>query len=222
MKSKVSIFIVLTLILVFSAVLRMHSFYLPHNSGDQIFYLSLAMKLEQSGLAGYNLKGIDIISDGNILAVVNSRDPERGTLLEGLERGNVFYYSEQPLNNKPPAYSFLLMLSHKIFSPDKPYLSVDGNLGNQAIFLRPKVFLNSQFYAVGINFVFSLLFISIIFFLAQALFNERVGLWASLLMAVSPLNLLTSQRLWADDMLSVFCALSILLFLQGKKRLICF
>lgn len=62
MNSKCFSCLVLILVLFSAVLLRIPTFYLPHNHGDRIFYLGLAMKLEQAGLKNYNLKGIDIIS----------------------------------------------------------------------------------------------------------------------------------------------------------------
>lgn len=217
-KNKILTFVIISIILLFASCLRIFTFYLPHNHGDQILYLGLAMKLEKFGLEGYNLKGIDIISDGNILAAVESKNDRTGSLLKGLEQDSVFYYSKEALSNMPPAFSYLLMISHKVFNPNKLFLSVHRNLGLPAILLRPKIFLTSQFYAVWINFTFSLLFILMVFFLGKLFFNENVGLWASLLISIAPLDILTSQRLWADEMLSFFTILCVLLFWQGRKR----
>lgn len=216
-KNRILTFVIIGIILLFAACLRIHTFYLPHNHGDQLFYLGLAMKLEKFGLKGYNLKGIDIIGDNNLLAVVESKG-EKGSLLETLEKDNVFYYSKETLSNMPPAFSYLLMFSHRIFSPNKLFLSVNRNLGPFAILLRPKIFLESQFYAVWINFAFSLLFILMVFFLGRLFFNENVGLWASLLISIAPVDILTSQRLWSDEMISFFTILSVFLFWRGKIK----
>ncbi|MFH1772294.1 MAG: phospholipid carrier-dependent glycosyltransferase [Candidatus Omnitrophota bacterium] len=220
MRSKIYTIIAVLLILAFAAALRIDTFWLPHNHGDQIYYLGLAMKLENSGLKDYNLKGLNVLSDKNqnILAVVPSEDKDKGELLTELEKDGVRYYSMQSISNMPPAYSFLLMLSHKIFSPNKEYLSVNRNLGLNAFAARPKPFFHAQFYAVWINFAFSLLLILVVFLLGKAFFNEQVGLWAALLMSITPVNILTSQRLWADDMTALFSALGVLLFWQGRKK----
>jgi len=211
-------FVVVSLILLFAACLRIHTFYLPHNHGDQTFYLGLAMKLEESGFAEYNLKGIDLATDGNILAVVESEDKQKGSLLKTLERNNVFYYSKEDFSHIPPAFSYLLKMSHRIFCSDRLFLSVHKNLGACAIVLRPKAFFYAQFYAVWINFVFSLLFILMVFFLGKMFFNENVGLWASLLVSIAPVDILTSQRLWNDEMVSLFTILCVLLFWQGRIK----
>ena len=220
MKNRFLTSIILSIVLLFAASLRIHTFYLPHNHGDQLFFLGLAMKLDNFGFKEYNLKGIDVVSDekANILAVVNSGPGQKGSLLESLEKDNVFYYSNEPLSNMPPAFSYLLMLSHKIFSPNKVFLTVNRNLGSFGIIFRPRPFFVSQFYSVWINFTFSLLLILIVFLLGKSLFNEKAALWASFLMAIAPVDILTSQRLWTDEMASLFIALCVLLFWHGRTK----
>lgn len=208
----------LILILFFAAILRAHTFYLPHNHGDQVLYLGLAMKMEDSGLGGYNLRGIDVVEKEGLLFVQDSADKEKGTLLAALEKAGVFYYSGEKVSNMPPAFSYLLMLSHKLFNKNGPYSVVNKNLGARAILMRPKIFLYSQFYAAWINFIFSLLFILLTFVLGKMFFGEIIGLWASLFLAVSPLDLLVSQRIWSDHMASFFTILSVLFFWQSIKK----
>ena len=218
LKAKLFTFIIIILLLLFAASIRISTFYLPHNHGDQVYYVGLAMKLKEFGLKGYNLKGIDIVGNRNILAVVPSSPGEKGTLLQGLERVNVFYYSQEELSNMPPGLSYLIMISHKLFSKNKLFLIVNNNLGPLAIFLRPKLFFVSQFYAVSINFILSLLFILLVFFLGKMLFNEKVGLWASLLIVISPVDILTSQRVWTDELVAFFTTLCVLSFWRGRTK----
>ncbi len=178
------------------------------------------MKLEQSGLKEYNLKGIDITSGKHryAAAVTYSPGQRKGDILKQLEKDNVFYYSKQPLSLMPPAYSSLLALSHKIFNPGKFYSYIDKNLGIKALSLNPGIFFQSQFYAVIINFIFSLMFITLVFFLGKSLFNREVGLLSAFFIAVNGLDMVTSQKIWADEMVSFFTALCLLLFWEGRKR----
>lgn len=209
---------IIVIILFFAAILRIHTFYLPHNHGDQVLFLGLAMKLERFGIKGYNLRGIDLLGNEDVLAIAVSKDREKGALLESLERDNVFYYSQERISNIPPAFAFLIMMSHNIFTQNSLFLTVNKNLGPFALILRPAAFFDIQFYAVWINFIFSLLFILATFLLGKIIFNEKAGLWASLLLTIAPVDILTSQRLWADEMVSFFIALCVLLFWQGKKK----
>ncbi len=216
MKNKINSLVIVLLIVIFSISLRMHTFYLPHNHGDQVSFLGLAMKLDKFGLKGYNLNGIDVKKVNHLLEF--SPMEGKGVLLESFEKDNVFYYSKEILSNMPPAFSFLMMLSHKLFASHAPYLSVNSNLGPFAIFIRPDFFLKAQFYAVWPNFLFSILFILLVFILGKLFFSENVGLWASILVATSPVDILTSQRLWTDEMVSFFTILCVIFFWLGFKK----
>jgi len=208
--------IAVSLVILFAAFLRVSTFYLPHNHGDQLIYLGLAMKLDKFGLADYNLRRLDIIGNEDFIGVVTAKE-EKGSMLRRFEADNLFYYSREVLDSRPPAFSYLLMLSHKIFSPEGMFFTVNRNLGPKALFYHPAKFFKVQFYAAWINFVFSLLAVGMVFLLARVLFNQRVGLWAAILMAISPLDILTSQRLWADEMLVFFTALAVFLFWKARK-----
>ena len=172
MRKNLSLILSLAAVLLIAAVLRIHTFYLPHNRGDQPLYLALAMKLDKYGLERYNLKNVDLLVNGDFRAVAESPN-QIGSLLVVMEKSNIFYYSKQPLSNMPPAFSVLLMISHKIFASEKPYMYFSSELGSRAIALRPKLFLDQQFYAVWINFVFSLLFILAVFFLGKMFFDQH-------------------------------------------------
>ena len=50
------------------------------------------------------------------------------------------------------------------------------------------------------------------------LFSERIGLYAAFMLAANPVSILTSYKLWADDMVAVFVALSVLLFIISKNK----
>ncbi|MFH1478541.1 MAG: glycosyltransferase family 39 protein [Candidatus Omnitrophota bacterium] len=224
MKNRLRTLIILGLILIFAGILRIHTFYIPHSHGDQVYYIGLAMKLEREGLKGYNLRSINtglIEKDGSIVAVIPSKDNRKGRLLEGLEKSNVLYYSKESISNMPPAYSFLLMLSHKIFKADGLYTLVNLPRGAGAKIMRADkraAIFSGQFYSVWISFIFSLTLIAVTFLLGRSLFNKNVGLIAAFLLAIAPVDILTSQRIWADDMAALFQALTILFFWLGEKR----
>lgn len=206
----------ISLVILFAAFLRVPTFYLPHNHGDQLIYLGLAMKLDKLGLADYNLRRLDVIGNEDFIGVVTAKE-EKGSMLKAFESDNLFYYSREVLDSRPPAFSYLLMLSHKIFSQEGIFFAVNRNLGLRALFYHPAEFFKVQFYATWINFVFSLLSVGMVFLLGRVLFNQRVGLWAAMLMAISPVDILTSQRLWADEMLVFFTALAVFLFWKVRK-----
>lgn len=217
MKKRPAVFIILAFILLFAAVIRASTFYLPHNHGDQIVYLALAMKIDQSGFKDYNLLHTEAITNDYYVGVVKI-PALKGKLLEFAERDHVFHYSYNDLSYIAPAYSCLLMLSHRLFDPHGLYQAVKFNLGAKALLERPIAFFKAQFYAVWINFVFSLLFIFLVFLLGRAMFSRNIGLWAAFFIAICPVDILTAQRVWVDEMLAVLAALSVLFYWQARKE----
>jgi hypothetical protein len=204
-------------ILALSFIIRAGAFYLPHDNGDQVFHLGLAMKLDRFGFEGYNIRGIDIWSNPHLLLALPSSQGSKGSLLEALAESGVFYYDE-PLYHLPPAFPYALMLSHRIFSPKKPYVAVRTNLGKDVLKVHPRPFLTAQFYAVIIPLLFSLLFIFSVFVLTRLLFSDNIALYASALVAISPIEILCSQKLWADSMLSFFVILGVVLFFIARRK----
>ncbi len=225
------IFLVVFLILVAFTV-RVETFWLPKLIGDQAQYLGLAMKLEEYGFReGYNLRGIrgDVfnvpIKDGSpeetgqIFIFTPTPDPDwRGDILESLESLGAGYY-DQPFFHKPPAFSYVLMFSHRLFLRDKmPYSIVKTNLAERAIRLRPEAFFKIQFYAAIVPLLFGLGTVLLTFFLGVYLFNFRVGLYSALLYALHPVTILMDQRVLSDGMVSFFVVLAVLLFVIAQDK----
>ncbi|MFC1480542.1 glycosyltransferase family 39 protein, partial [Candidatus Omnitrophota bacterium] len=78
-----------------------------------------------------------------------------------------------------------------------------------------------QFYSIIVPLFFSLLLIVLVYFLAMKLYNNSsVALIAMFLMAISPVDILTSQKVWADDMTACLTVLAVLLyFLAVEKKM---
>ncbi|MFH1593601.1 MAG: glycosyltransferase family 39 protein [Candidatus Omnitrophota bacterium] len=214
---KESWILMLILTLLVASLIRVSAFYLPHDNGDQVFFLGTAMKLDKFGIEGYNFRKIDTRSDGRILGLFHSEGEGKGALLEGLATAGIYYYDE-PLYHVPPLFSYMLMFSHRLFAKEKPYLAVTANLISGPKVKRPMDFVNIQFYCSVVPFFFSLLFISSVFLMGRTLFSDRVGFYAALLISISPIDILSSQKVWADDMVSFFLVLGALLFLMGHKK----
>lgn len=204
-------------ILALSFIIRAGTLYLPHDNGDQVFHLGLAMKLDRFGFKEYNMRGIDIWSNPHFLWAQPFLQGSKGSLLEGLAESGVFYYDE-PLYHLPPAFPYALVLSHRIFCPKKPYMTVGINLGKYALKVHPREFLAAQFYAAVIPLLFSLLFVLSVFILTRIFFADRIALYASAMIAISPIEILCSQKLWADSMLSFFVILGVVLFFIARRQ----
>lgn len=228
-KRTVYSFIAIFAILLLAFALRRHTFDLPHYRGDQHHYAGLAFKLDTQGLAGYNLRGIDIYESRQhpeLARIVPSEG--KGTVLESLSFQGIDYY-DQPLHHMPFGFPAALMLSHRIFAPDQPYfllrlpddtkiIAASGERGLRDHRFSPEI-SSKQFYAVIVPLFFSLALILLVYMITRLLFeNEAVSLAAAFLMAIAPVDILTSQKIWADDMTAALAALAALLYLLSVKK----
>lgn len=217
-RSIVSI-ILLSAILVFAFFVRFPTFKLPHDNGDQIIYLGLAMKLDKFGFSEYKLHGVDVKTNKFILGVFPSLDAQGG-LLRGLVNSGAGYYDE-PLFHSPYLFPYTLMFAHRIFAHQKPYLALDTTARDEAGRVYSKDADKTwfaQFYAVIIPFAFSLLFILTTYFAARMFLGEKAALISAFLISISPIEILCSQKIWADTMLSFFVVLTVLLFFLAKEK----
>lgn len=219
-------------ILLFAFNIRRYTFNLPHFRGDQHHYAGLAFKLDTQGISGYNLRGIDIYGSGispHLFQLAPAQD--KGHVLKGLASTNVTYYDE-PLHHIPFGFPIAIALSHKILSGGEPYylLSVpdEAKIMGQAprgVGLRDFRFeagiARKQYYSIVIPLFFSLLLISLVYFLAKHLYkNEIIAFTSMFLMAIAPIDILTSQKVWADDMTAALVLGALLLYILavGKKK----
>jgi len=219
-----SILIPLILLLLFALGIRHHTFWLAHWLGDQKHYLGLATKLERFGFNHYNLRGINIryqaldkkrtLILGEVYAVAPD---EQGAILKELAESGIKYY-DLPLHHMAPGFPYTLILSRKLFKREGGYSTVVSNLGGKVMRTKPRAFFKSQFYAVVVPLAFSLLLIFLTFHLGKQLFSARVGLYAAFLLAVNPVDILTSQKIWADDMLATFVVLSFILIVMAARK----
>ena len=223
-RQKILVLTSLIFLLLFTLSIRYHTFWLAHWLGDQRHYLALAAKLEKFGFDHYNLRGIHIryrALDGEetlTIGEVQAASREgKGDILEELESLGIRYY-DLDLHHIAPAFPYMLMFSHKLFRKEGNYSAVVTNLGEWVKIIKPLNFFQSQFYAVIVPLCFSLLLICLTYYLGKEMFSPRVGLYAAFLIAINPVDILTSQKIWADDMLAVFVVLSILLWVISRKK----
>ncbi|OQX82000.1 MAG: hypothetical protein B6D56_01010 [Candidatus Omnitrophica bacterium 4484_70.1] len=213
-------------IIAFAFFVRKDTFWIAHSRGDQFHYITLAMKLDKLGFKYYNLRGVRIryihlLKNVRLVYVAPASDPsEKGDLLKILDMFGIHYY-DQPFFHKPPAFPYALLLSHKVFAKkNQPYVVVSSDFSLGKLLRKNKVslFLEAQFYATIVPLFFSLGLILITFFLGKLLFSSRVGLYAAFIMAINPVDIMSSQRIWADDMLSFFAILSVTVFVIAMKK----
>ncbi|MBN1354527.1 MAG: glycosyltransferase family 39 protein [Candidatus Omnitrophica bacterium] len=218
--------IILFAILGFAFQMRATTFWLPHWQGDQSHYISLAMKLEKLGFSYFNLRGINVgkimLGKDNevkiVYPVLNKDITSTGEILEGLHAVGIHYY-DQPFFHKPPGFPYVLLFSHKLFAIDNlPYTVIASDIGRFLLRSRPVSLLKVQFWATLVPLAFGLGTILCTFLLGKTLFSYRTGLYASFMMAIHPVAIMTSQKIWADDMVAFFVILSVLTFILAIKR----
>ena len=100
---------------------------------------------------------------------------------------------------------------------DNQLLIVSADLGRRAILLGPPLFFRAQFYSASINLALAVLLIGLTYRLGALAYDRIVALLAAALLAVNPVDLLTSQRIWADELLASCFALSALLIVRGMR-----
>jgi len=203
----------LIVILLGTLFLRIHSLYLPHGKVDEIQYLALAMKLDASGFSGYNLREIDVSVRGPHFFLAPARSGTRGNLLTRMPQ-----YYDAPLFHKPPLFPYSLMVSHRLFAPGEPYAAVIARPGSDVSWKERWAQGAKQFYGAVVPIVFSVLLVATTFALGKALFSTQVGAFAAILMSISPIDVLSSQKIVTDDMLSFFVAAAFLLYYMSRRE----
>jgi len=200
------------LLLLVAIALRIPIFFLTHANNDEIVYTNLAMKLDTYGLKTftdqYNNFYVNLKYHDSTLELIPSEEKitsfSRAVSLGlGLEN--------EILSHHPPGFSFFLALSHQILCKDKPYILLSKK--------HPGPGIDSmQFYATVVPFIFSLLLIVSTYLLGRMLFSAKIGLWAAFIIALTPTDLLTAQKIWADDMVAFFGLATIMLYLLSLKK----
>jgi len=222
---KKSTLIILLFILLFALWLRIGTLWISHWRGDQNIYLGLAMKLEKYGLDQYNISGIDIgmvssAQDNSILLLtpVPAKTGTRGEVLDGLLNTGLTYYN-MPLFQNAPGFPYALLLSHRIFlGKEMPYAVAFSKDNYKLRGLKLQQIRNTQFFAVIIPLLASIMTIFTIFLLGKYLFSDQIGLYAAFIYSINPVNIMTSQKIWADDMLTFFVILTVLFFLVALRK----
>ncbi|MFH1046027.1 MAG: phospholipid carrier-dependent glycosyltransferase [Candidatus Omnitrophota bacterium] len=220
MRIRIIVTIVLLLvILIFAGLIRGYTFTLPHDNGDQLFYLGLAMKLDQFGFNGYTLRNIDLQGNNYLLQFLPG-EVENGGLLQFLAKNGVSYYDE-PLFHRSYGFPYVLMLAHRLLAHGEPYTtlitSVKDAAGRVSSLYSDKMW-PLQFYAAVVPFTFSLLFIVATFFLARSFFSFKIALVSCFLIAISPIDILSAQKVWADSMVSFFVTMTVFLFFMARDK----
>jgi hypothetical protein len=200
-------------LILIAVIFRLPIFFLSHFNNDELIHLSLAMKIEEYGLdvfkdKKYNLFYVDrgVSPDLSLVGIWEGKN-EEGLLLSG------FLGERETLSHHPPLLPLFLSLSHKLFANNAIYLAnISRNL---YLMLRNSL---SQFYACLTQFSASVFFILSVFLLGSLLFSKKIGLICALFVSLTPTELMTANKIWADDMTAFFVTLSVICYLYALKN----
>lgn len=230
---KIFVVTVFVAILALACNLRKHTFHLPHLNGDQLHYVGLAFKLDVVGISEYNLRNIDMIRHPKypeFIALSLTERDRKGGLLRFMEEGIGVTYYDQPFHHVPFGFPLAIMVSHRIFQPGQAYYLL--RLPKRYEYLRRKYrglglkdfrfnkdIAGKQFYSIIVPFSFSLFLIILTYFLAKRLYRSNwVAFTAMFLITISPIDMLSSQKLWADSMTAALAAAAILFYILASQK----
>lgn len=208
--------------------LRQFTFWLPHWQGDQSQYIMLAMKLRSAGgisFADYNLRGINT----EVLKIDSPRGTEaiypyriegdgKGFVLNAYERVGLGFL-DVPFFYRPPMLPIALAVSHALLAPkDQPFAVIKNNLGAKVLDIQPGLYLRTQAWAAIIPFASSLLVLLMIYLWSRRAFGEGTALAASFIFATNPVSILTANRVWTEDLATLFMTLAMFGYRHGIRR----
>ncbi len=207
---------------------RQFTFWLPHWQGDQSQYIAMSMKINSypALFQGYNLREIDIRKSAA------KDEPDLTIIQPVLDRGHMgnmlkawmasgFSYYDMPIFYKAPLLPIVLEFSHNVIAGEKrPFTVVFANLGfGKQIFKRkPLLFLKTQLWAVIVPLTCSLMtiFLTMLFGLKYA--PKRAALIAGFALAINPVSIMTSNRIWTEDLMTVLMSVALFLFYYYYSR----
>jgi len=214
---------ILLLILAVAAWLRINTFWLGHIGDDEVMNVALAMKLDSCGMQGYNLYRVnyeDFSLDGKTSITELTLAPEGhdGIYLNQIKQRGIVSYYHKSLHHVAPGFPFLIMVSQKTIGSGNGYF-LSSTMPSKAIAKEKSPHLRvSQMYAVVLPFVFSLLLMLLTYFATRRLFDPTTGLIAAAIMAMNPVSIFVSQKIWAEEISLVFIMIALLFILSGYEK----
>jgi hypothetical protein len=213
---------ILLLILAVAAWLRINTFWLRHTGDDEVMNVALAMKLDSCGMKGYNLYRVDYEDfslDGKTSITELGLAPEdsEGMFLQGIQRRGIDVY-HQPLHYIAPGFPFLIMVSQKTIGGGNGYFLSSTMPSKSLAKEKPPHLRVSQMYAVVLPFAFSLLLVLLTYLAARRLFDPLTGLIAAAIMAMNPVCIFVSQKIWAEEISLVLIMVALLFILSGYEK----
>lgn len=215
--------VILVLLLALASWLRINSFWLSHTGDDEVVHVALAMKLDEYGIKGYNLYQVDyehfsLDGKNSLTELMIAPEGEEGAYLRTIKQGEKANYTHKPLHHVPPGFPFLLMLSQKTIGGDRGYFLSSDRPSKFSSGKRPAQVGVAQLYAAMLPFTFSLMLVLLTFLLGKRLFGPTAGLIAAAIMAINPVSIFVSQKIWAGEASLVFVLLSVLFIINGYGR----
>lgn len=215
----------LLVVLAFALWVRQFTFWQPHWQGDQSQYITLAMKLNEKGISGYNLTEAEInvrnIADSKSFYVTYPvfKKGIVGDFYKAYEMFGFNYYNEMPFYYKAPLFPTALSLSHKLLTPfGMPYVVVNLRKGYEPGDYRNPSFPRLQTWAVIVPLLSSLLVVLLTFVFAKKYFSNWTALTSAFLMAIHPVSITLSQKILADEFASMFMIASLYIFLIAYEK----
>lgn len=198
---------------------RRDTYLLSHLRGDQRFYVGAAMQLERDGIRGYTLRGLDIErSDPFFVYFAPAPTGGKGLILRHLSEVEHTDYYDVPLLTTPPLMSYLVMVFHEIIAPSGPYVVAEKDWESGSSLYTARQYASRQLYAVLAPLVASWLLVAAVFVLGRKLYGRGVATWAASLMVLCPTDILTAQRIWADDLTALLVVLTVALFVDAREK----
>jgi hypothetical protein len=200
--------------------------FLQQSLGDSLHYVALAMKLRTSGLDDYNLRHVKLekisLNDTSVQHVLRLRPDPRSLqnkqdeyLSEGAERD---FFLEEPLHRNPYGFPAILVGVHALLGAENWEVVWCRVESADLIRSLPWILARVQIHWLLVPFLSSIGIIVMTYVLGRKWINEEGGLWAALFMAFHPVDILTSQRIWADDTCVFLCLSALACGMHGLRR----
>ncbi len=218
--------IAVALVFIFAFGIRFFTFFLQHWQGDQSQYVALAMKYSSLGLEGLNLYQVEIRNETyakypgwQFIYPVLLRESVDGDFVRAYKKFGL-EFNNLPLYHKSPLFPVALAVSHNLFSgPGQPFVVLNTDADHEPSRISMNIhFFKAQFWAVIVPLASSLLMILLTFFFGRFLFGSRAALYAMLLMAIHPIDIVNSCKILSDDFVSFFVIASLFLFLFSYRK----
>lgn len=209
MPSKKFPLIWIMVVLAAAFLLRINALWLPHWRGDQAQYVILAMKLDNFGLDGYNLRraalgNLDVSPDKSrrieFTAVKPMPEDVSGTYLAMMKSIGQAYYDE-PLHVRAPLLPAILAFSHRwVAGAGEPFAVLSYGFKPSVDAMKHWKIWKLQLWAVLVPLIFNLGIVVLTGFLSWSIFkSRRITVYAAALIGTNPLSVWLAHRILTED-----------------------